>query len=825
MKLTRKKTSTSKTLYFCISAVTLLVSQELLAEAQKIVNPNQKLTTTYYYKDSDADGYGDPTTLTTTSTTGYVTNALDCNDSDATVNPTATDSCDQKDNDCNGSIDDGLYAVTRYKDADGDGYGDSASTTIACVAGYVSKSGDCNDNYASIHPSATEVCDAKDNDCNGTVDDGLTTTTGTYYKDTDKDGYGSGTTTYKVKCASGYSYTNSDCNDTSKGSSIHPGAPDSVTSANSTDDDCDGYKDDCNGLADSLEPRVYITSPSRGSFKTTSSLTVAGYVLPSRLGSAISSATVDGVSATLTQCSADGGKSFSKSTTTTKGLDTVPVVAKDATGKSDTARVSTVYASFVDLDTTKATSVLGSILYSGSWNIFADYLEDLFTSSEIEAMLKEMNPIVDEYDGDVTDDEIVCMDWYDLTAKISNYSHSSIAITPTLSGGKTKLSIKINNPQLDISGDLGYKFDWWCGGISDGTWIDFSVDASASSITASADVGWSVSSGKINVTMSNVSVSTSGFSMNVEADDWWDDLLIDLIEMFITDEYIGDLLEDEMEDVIKTETPQYLEDWLNETELAYSFSGAHTDYDVDFTYSTAGVSTSSSAPYMSLSMGLDYDLYSSSQTYDSGYPRVASSTSYSTASSSYDFALKASYDFFNATFFALWEGGEFNISNYPVTDSLYITKVKPLLPPVVYTSSSSSYLMKASFGDVQVDLLLNGDTGTPYNVRAYVSMDVNLTLDMDSNGNELWFVMGYSLGTVNYDWSENVVNMSSLDKTKLELGLMYGIGLAMAEAKEALEDVHISYADVPMDFTSFYLAKDSTNSMVISAFANAEYSP
>ena len=63
---------------------------------------------------------------------------------------------------------------TWYRDSDGDGYGNPAVTTQAVQqpAGYVANDDDCDDNCSSCHPGGTEVCDSKDNDCNGQVDEG-----------------------------------------------------------------------------------------------------------------------------------------------------------------------------------------------------------------------------------------------------------------------------------------------------------------------------------------------------------------------------------------------------------------------------------------------------------------------------------------------------------------------------------------------------------------------------------------------------------------------------------------------------------------------------
>ena len=62
---------------------------------------------------------------------------------------------------------------TYYQDSDGDGYGnpDISKQANYVPAGYVLKSGDCNDKNSSINPGATEICDGVDNDCDGVIDE------------------------------------------------------------------------------------------------------------------------------------------------------------------------------------------------------------------------------------------------------------------------------------------------------------------------------------------------------------------------------------------------------------------------------------------------------------------------------------------------------------------------------------------------------------------------------------------------------------------------------------------------------------------------------
>jgi hypothetical protein len=68
----------------------------------------------------------------------------------------------------------GDFEELHGKDADGDGYGtelDSLSTPCVPPAGYVNDVSDCDDSDAAIHPAAEEVCDGRDQNCNGVADD------------------------------------------------------------------------------------------------------------------------------------------------------------------------------------------------------------------------------------------------------------------------------------------------------------------------------------------------------------------------------------------------------------------------------------------------------------------------------------------------------------------------------------------------------------------------------------------------------------------------------------------------------------------------------
>ena len=60
-----------------------------------------------FYQDSDGDGFGGSTTIQScTQPSGYVVQNGDCDDSDATINPNASEICNGIDENCDGTIDD-----------------------------------------------------------------------------------------------------------------------------------------------------------------------------------------------------------------------------------------------------------------------------------------------------------------------------------------------------------------------------------------------------------------------------------------------------------------------------------------------------------------------------------------------------------------------------------------------------------------------------------------------------------------------------------------------------------------------------------------------
>jgi hypothetical protein len=160
----------------------------------QVANPDQS--------DWNNDGIGD--NCQDFDGDGYI-GSVDCDDSNPNIHPGALETCNGRDDDCNGQVDENLGSLTC-------GSGACQRSVAACTNG---SPGVCTPG----NPTA-ETCNGIDDDCNGQVDDGLGT----------------------ISCGQGACFRSVAACTNGTAGTCTPGTP--------TTEVCNGIDDDCNGQVD-----------------------------------------------------------------------------------------------------------------------------------------------------------------------------------------------------------------------------------------------------------------------------------------------------------------------------------------------------------------------------------------------------------------------------------------------------------------------------------------------------------------------------------------------------------------------------------------------
>ena len=135
----------------------------------------------------------------------------------------------------------GCDPLTLFQDADGDGFGSAdLAMILACEPqpGYSALDGDCDEARQTTYPGAPEMCNGRDDDCDGEIDEDAVYQD--YYLDSDGDGFGD--IDYPQRdCAPppGYVDNGLDCDDAD--SAINP---DAIEVCDYADNNCDGRVDE-----------------------------------------------------------------------------------------------------------------------------------------------------------------------------------------------------------------------------------------------------------------------------------------------------------------------------------------------------------------------------------------------------------------------------------------------------------------------------------------------------------------------------------------------------------------------------------------------------
>ncbi|MBW1879003.1 MAG: hypothetical protein JRJ84_11615 [Deltaproteobacteria bacterium] len=474
-------------------------------------------------------------------------------------------------------------------------------------------------------------------------------------------------------------------------------------------------------LIDSTGPKLTITSPGRGAWRTSSTGTVSGTVIDD--WSSVVDLTINGSPTTI---GASGA--FSKSMSWDWGTNVIETLAADSEGNSASDTRSLLRGSFRGYGLGVPHGIQVRINEgAGGTDTLESIGEALVNSYDLDDLIPWPLYEASETSWGVT--------WYAIALYVYNPSISgtTLDIDPR-SNGKIRLRATIHNPHLD----------WWAWGVLIFIEDTESGSVDASSISVEVYATPSVSNGQIQLSFAPADVNAWITNFDFE----WDSWLWTILEWFGVDAWIEDAVSnymtDAIEDAVVDELAPVIEDALQDLELSYDFGLEGRTYTLEAEPYSIGVD------YYGISLSLQTFVTVDSWVHPGwwGYGSLYRPYTPPYWPSSPKMNIAFSGDMLNQLFYAVWGGGMLDIEEdaavlgLPMEDLEMVlpgvnsvtVRVKPLLPPVALPGSGNSEF-ELQIGDMEVTLFDGNPSANQVLVKAYVTAfaDMDLTAVGDTS--------------------------------------------------------------------------------------------
>ncbi len=312
---------------------------------------------------------------------------------------------------------------------------------------------------------------------------------------------------------------------------------------------------------------------------------------------------------------------------------------------------------------------------------------------------------------------------------VTGLSHDQPSLSLLAIEGGLHFVFLIQNLTLPLVFDCPCEFPcdcWWAGGDGTGT-------AHIGAVNTESDISLSLGAGgEPNVIFQNVVTQIS--DLDITSDNWWTNMLMTVVEVFIVDVLVADL-ENELNTMMAVEAAPLIEEALASFRLpeAIALPGGDLSLGVVSGLSWLEFTTGYGQ------IGLQAQVVPPTLGHAAGQGAIQAGGAPPSFAAGPPIAAGLKDDLLNQFFWAAWQAGAFDLSEVAIGQGVTISTFAHL-PPVVMAGQSGDQI-EIGIGDLQIDAtvdpdLIQGAGGLtqPVDVELYVSALATLSLGVDAGG-------------------------------------------------------------------------------------------